>query len=134
MNPILIEVITPMFSNLEIGCRGCGMILDGLGLKGQDRKASTDEYPAEWRENIDLLGKWINEILSEHQNRVHVRLIDAQSPMGLWKQLRHWVFTYPAWILDHRAVYAGWDHHELESLIESRMNGMRENDREPHPT
>jgi hypothetical protein len=52
-------------------------------------------------------------LLNLYHNRVHIRLIDAQSPKGLWKQIRHWIFTYPAWIIDNRAAYAGWDSHEL---------------------
>ncbi|NTU48287.1 MAG: hypothetical protein HGA84_04695 [Syntrophobacteraceae bacterium] len=128
MNPILIEVIMPTFSNLEIGCWGCDMILNDLGLKGQDRETCTDEYPAEWRERMGLLNGRINEILKVYHHRVHVRFIDAQSPLGLWKQIRHWIFTYPAWIIDSRATYAGWDGRELKSLIEMRIRTMGESD------
>jgi hypothetical protein len=109
------------------------MILNDLGLKGQDRKTCTDEYPAEWRERMDLLTGWINEILNLYPNRVHVQLIDAQSPMGLWKQIRHWIFTYPAWIIDNRAAYAGWDSRELKSLIEMRIRIVGESDKRRHP-
>ncbi len=124
MDRILIEVITPMFAHLEPGCRGCGLLLGDLGLKGQSRETSVEEYPAEWKENIDLLAGWIKEVLNRYHNRVHVQLIDAQSPIGLWKQIRHRVFTYPAWIIDNRAVYAGWDRRELESLIEMRIESV----------
>jgi hypothetical protein len=134
MNPILIEVITPMFSNLELGCRGCRTILSHPGLKGQARKTSMDEYPAEWRENIDLLAGWIREILDRYPNRVNLQLIDAQSPVGLWKQIRHWIFTYPAWIIGHRAASAGWDRRELETLIETGIGSMGENATGRHPT
>lgn len=126
MNPLLIEVITPMITNLEIGCQGCSMILDDLGLKNEDRRTCTDEYPQEWKERMDLLSGWITEIKRAYRGRVHVRLIDAQSPMGLWKQIRHRISSYPTWIVGNRATYTGWDSRELMSLIEKRISTMEE--------
>lgn len=124
MSRILIEVITPMISNLEIGCQGCSMILDELGLKDQERRSCTDGYPSDWKERMELLHEWISEIKEVYHDRIHLRLIDAQSPMGLWKQFRHRISTYPAWIIDNRVTYAGGDSRELKSLIEARIRTM----------
>ena len=69
-----------------------------------------------------------------YPNRVHLQLIDAQSPVGLWKQIRHWIFTYPAWIIDRRVAYAGWDRSALETLIETTIANIEENATGRHST
>ena len=37
--------------------------------------------------------------------------------MGLWKSLRHWVRTYPTFIVNGQAKYAGWDLGALDALL-----------------
>jgi len=44
----------------------------------------------------------------------------------LWKQLRYHVFRFPAFIVDKKHTYVGWDHEELEALIDDRIrNGLK---------
>jgi len=48
-------------------------------------------------------------------------VIEAQSPLGLWKQIRHRVFKYPAFIVDGKKTYVGFDCEELGALIDERI-------------
>jgi hypothetical protein len=123
MNPIHLEVVAPMLSTVEMSCRGCGSIFDYLGLRSKYRRTCANEYPDDWKEAADYLSKWIRDISSLYQHRIQIRVIDAQSPMGLWKQLRHRVFRFPAFIVDRRKTYIGWDYKELEALIDERIHG-----------
>lgn len=123
MNPILLEVVAPMLSTVEMSCRGCGSILGSLGLRDKYRSACTDEYPDDWKEAVNYLSKWINEIASLYKHRIRIKVIDAQSPLGLWKQLRHRVFRFPAFIVDEKRTYIGWDSQQLEALIDERIHG-----------
>ena len=122
MNPILLEVVAPMLSTVEISCRGCGSIMGYVGLREKYRNACTNEYPDDWKQAVDYVSKWINEISSLYQHRIRIRVIDAQSPLGLWKQIRYRLFRFPAFIVDRKRTYIGWDYGELETLIDERIH------------
>ncbi len=81
----------------------------------------TEEYPEEWKQAVSFLSEWIKEIASLYRHRIRIRVIDAQSPMGFWKQIRHRVFRFPAFIVDKKSTYMGWDSEELEALIDQRI-------------
>ena len=122
MDPILLEVVAPMLSVLEMNCRACGVIFGYLGLKNKYRNACTNEYPDDWKWAVSYLSEWILEISSLYQHRIHIQVIDAQSPLGLWKQIRYRLFRFPAFIVDKKRTYIGWDHRQLETLIDERIH------------
>ena len=122
MNPILLEVVAPMLSTVEMSRRGCGFIMGYVGLRDKYRDACTNEYPDDWKQAVDYVSRWINEISSLYQHRIRIRVIDAQSPLGLWKQIRYRLFRFPAFIVDRKRTYIGWDYEELEALIDERIH------------
>lgn len=121
MTPVILEVIAPMLSSVEMGCRGCGTIMDVLGLKKQDRQSCAAGYPDDWKEAVERLTDWIAEISRLYRHRILIRVIDAQTPMGLWKQIRHRVFTFPAFVVNRKKTYVGWDPQELEVVIDEEV-------------
>lgn len=123
MNTIRVEIVAPMLSALEMGSRGYGLIADSLGMTGQYRRMSLSEYPQDWKEAIAYLTQWVEEISRLYRHRVRIDIIDAQSPFGFWKQLRHRVFRFPAFIIDRKKTYIGWDYRELEAIIDDRIHG-----------
>jgi hypothetical protein len=44
-------------------------------------------------------------------------VIDAQSILGFYKSLRHWVRKYPTFIVEGQETYTGWDKKQLETLL-----------------
>jgi hypothetical protein len=123
MNPIRLEIVAPMLSTVDMSCRGCASILGSLGLRSKYHQDCASEYPDDWKHAVDYLSKWIQEIASLYQHRIQIRVIDAQSPLGFWKQLRHRVFRFPAFIVERRKTYIGWDYQELEALIDEQIRG-----------
>jgi len=121
MRPVLLEVVTPMVANMEMGCPSCSLMFEYTGLNGRDRKACAEEYPEDWREALSDLSKWIMELSRLYRHRIRIRMIDAQSPRGMWKQIRHRVRKFPAFIVDSKKTYIGWDSHSLEELIDERI-------------
>ena len=121
MKPVLLEVVTPLFSGMEIGCFGCDLIMNSIGLKKKDRSACVNEYPDDWKESLARLSAWIGDLTRLYRHRIHIRIIDPQSPLGLWKQIRHRVSRFPAFIVDRKNTYSGWDHEALEALIDERI-------------
>lgn len=121
MDTILVEIVAPMLSTLEISSRGYGLVSDSLGLNDKYRSAAMNEYPDDWKEAVAYLTRWVEEISRLYRHRVRIAIIDAQSPVGLWKQLRHRVFRFPAFIVDREKTYIGWDYKELEAIIDDRI-------------
>ncbi len=118
MDPIQLEIVAPMLSTLEIGGRGSSFIFGYLGLKRKYRDFSVNEYPDDWKYAVDYLSEWIREISSLYRHRIRIQVIDAQSPLGVWKQIRYRLFRFPAFIVNKRRTYIGWDYKELEALID----------------
>ena len=121
MTRVILEVVAPMLSSVEMSCLGRGLIMDTLGLKKQDRQACTAGYPEDWKEAVEHLTAWIAEISRLYRHRILIRVIDAQSPMGLWKQIRHRVFKFPAFIVNRKKTYVGWNPRELELVIDEEV-------------
>ena len=121
MTPVLVEVVAPMLSSVSLSCRGCGLVLNRLGIEKEYRDACSNEYPEHWQESVLRLSDWIREISRLYKHRVLIRVIDAQSPLGLWKQIRHRLGKMPAFIVDRKQTYTGWDTVQLESLIYQRL-------------
>ena len=126
LQTILLEVVAPTLSGVEMSCRGCSSILGSVGIKSKYRNAITEEYPDDWKQATSYLAEWIKEIASLYRHRIKIRVIDAQSPFGFWKQIRHRVFRFPAFIVDKKSTYVGWDPQELEVLIDDRLRDDKE--------
>jgi hypothetical protein len=121
MRPVVLEVVAPMLATTEMSCRGCGTIMGVVGLKSEHRRSSAEEYPEDWKDAASHLSKWISEISLMYRHRILIRVIDAQSPMGMWKQIRYRVFKFPAFIVNKKKAYVGWDPQALESLIDGEV-------------
>jgi len=121
MTPIQIEVVFPLITSLEFGCKNCSLILDRSGIPQQHRHSSADEYPQEWREDVEKLHEWMANASELYKHRIRIRLIDAQSPLGIWKQIRHRFSKLPGFVVDRKAVHIGWDTDQLESIIDERI-------------
>ena len=92
-----------------------------MGVKNEYRHAINEEYPEDWKQVAGRLADWIQKIASLYRDRIEIRVFDAQSPIGFWKQIRHRVFRFPAFIIDKRSTYIGWDSRELQALIDERI-------------
>ena len=76
-----------------------------------------DEYPLDLKEDYLKLCDWIRELTLLYKDRLLIKLIDAQSILGFYKSLRHWVRKYPAFIVERKETYTGWDKSRVESLL-----------------
>jgi hypothetical protein len=76
-----------------------------------------DEYPSDLKEEYLKLSDWIRELIRIYEDRLLIRLIDAQSILGFYKSLRHWVRKYPTFIVEGQETYTGWDKKRLQTLL-----------------
>lgn len=124
MEQILVEVVAPMLSTVEMSCLRFSAVLGNARLRAKYRNDCVDEYPEDWKEAVSYLSEWITEVSRLYRHRVRIRVIDAQTPMGFWMQIRHRLFRFPAFIVDRKRTYIGWDPQELEELIDERIHNQ----------
>ncbi len=117
MKPIRLEIVTKMLTFFG-QCRRCEIVFDQVGLGKKSRQEEMEEYPSDLREEDTKLREWIRELTRLYKHRLLIRLIDVQSPLGIYKSLRHRIRTYPTFIVEGKETYAGWDKGRLENLLD----------------
>jgi hypothetical protein len=116
---INLEVIAPLISGAK-HCQHCQVFIEDAGVSQRVQEEELKSYPAEMWRDYTRLSQMIRDLAGRYGDQLRITLIDAYSPMGLWKSLRHWVRTYPAFIVNGQAMYAGWDLGALDALLRSR--------------
>lgn len=117
MKPILLEIVTKVLTSWG-QCRRCKILFDQAGLDQKFRQGEMDEYPPDLIEEYTRLSDWIRELNRLYKHRLLIKLIDVQSPLGIYKSLRYRIRTYPTFVVEGKETYAGWDKGQLESLLD----------------
>src|SRR5512133_1992611 len=120
MKPLTVDVV----SNLITGfghCARCELLMNEAGGNNRARQQDLADYPAKLREELAKLGDWLSELCRLYRHRISIRLIDAKSPLGLYKSLLHRIRRYPTFIIEKKEVYSGWDRERIEELLDTCM-------------
>ena len=117
MKPIRLEIVTNVLTFFG-QCRRCEILFDQVELGKKSRQKEMEEYPSDLKEEYAKLSEWTRELTRLYKHRLLIRLIDVQSPLGIYKSLRHRIRTYPTFIVEGKEIYAGWDKDRLESLLD----------------
>lgn len=120
MKPIQLEIVTKVVIFFD-HCRRCQILFDQAGLDKKIHQKEMEEYPPDLKEEYTKLSDWIQELNHLYKHRVLIKLIDVQSPLGIYKSLRHWIRTYPTFIVEGKETYTGWDKNQLESLLDKHI-------------
>jgi len=100
------------------------MFIDQAGMKQKFHQDEMNEYPADLKEEYVKLSDWIRELSHLYKHRLLIKLIDIQSPLGIYKALRHRIRTYPTFIIEGKETYAGWDKNRLEDLLDKYIQAV----------
>jgi hypothetical protein len=117
MKPIRLEIVTKVVTFFDT-CRRCQVIFGQAGLDKKIHQKEMEEYPLDLKEEYMRLSEWIRELSRLYKHRLRIKLIDVQSPLGVYKSLRHRIRTYPGFIVEGKETYIGWDKSQLESLLD----------------
>jgi hypothetical protein len=117
MKPISLEVVFKFLTTYG-HCVRCEPIFNEAGLSKKSRENDIDEYPAELKEESENLSKLICELHQLYMHRIHIQLIDAQSPLGIYKAIVHRFRKYPTFVVEKKDSYSGWDRRKIEALID----------------
>jgi hypothetical protein len=117
MKPILLEIVTKVVTFFDHSPR-CQIFFRQSGLDQKIHQKEMEEYPPDLREEYLKLSDWIQELTRLYKHRLLIRLIDVQSPLGIYKSLRYRIRTYPTFIVEGKETCTGWDKNQLESLLD----------------
>ena len=120
MRPILLEIVTRMITTYD-PCRNCKVLFDKAGLDRKLYQGELDEYPPDLKEDNGKLSVWIRELSRLYKHRLRINLIDVQSLLGFYKSLRHRIRKYPAFIVEGKQTYSGWDRNQLEEILDKHI-------------
>jgi hypothetical protein len=117
MKPIRLEIVMKVITLFDT-CRRCQVIFGQAGLDKKIHQKEMEEYPPDLKEEYMRLSDWIRELSRLYKHRLRIKLIDVQSPLGIYKSLRHRIRTYPGFIVEGKETYIGWDKSQLENLLD----------------
>lgn len=83
-----------------------------------------DEYPLDLKEEYVKLSGWIRELTQLYKHRLFIKLIDVQSPLGIYKSLRHWIRKYPTFIVEGQETYTGGIKSSLKAFWLSTLSNL----------
>lgn len=116
MPTINVEVIAPLVAGMK-HCQSCQVFIDDADISKRVQDEELKSFPEEMWRDYTRLSQMVRDLSQRYGDQVRIVLIDPHSPMGLWKSMRHWVRTYPTFIVNGRAKYAGWDLAALDPIL-----------------
>jgi len=121
MKAISIEVVSNFLTTFS-HCSRCDIIFNESGLGKEVNKGDIEEYPADLKDDVLKLSDRLGELKQLYKHRVSIRLTHALSPRGIYKSLIHRLHKYPAFIIERRDVYIGWDREKIEELVDKYLS------------
>jgi hypothetical protein len=114
-----VEIVAHVLGSMD-HCSHCQVFIDGVGVGGSVKRADLDSYPKEWMAEWQRLSDLILDLAQRHAGQLVIKIVDAQSPSGMWKALRYGVRQYPTFIVGGDK-YHGWDEAQIEGLIQAHV-------------
>jgi hypothetical protein len=121
MSAVSLEVIAPLISGAR-HCQHCQFFMEDAGIDQRVQQEELNSFPEEMWQDYARLSQMVRDLAGRYGAQLRITLIDPHTPMGLWKSIRHWVRGYPAFIVNGRAKYVGWNREALDSLL--RQSGV----------
>jgi len=120
MQPVTLEVLAPIVSGVR-HCPHCQDFFEDAGVAQAVNRDELDSYPEEMWRDYERLSEIVRELAGRYGTALRVTLIDPHTPLGLWKSLRHWVRSYPTFIVNGQEKVTGWDSSALDSLLRAQL-------------
>jgi hypothetical protein len=120
MSHVSVQVIAPVLTDF-FHCLHCEQLVGQAGIGQQVHQEMLEDYPEDVIQEAARLANWLYDLAHRYGDQIHIRVIDAQSPEGLVKSLRHWVCKYPTFIVDGHDKIIGWDQAGLDAILQARL-------------
>jgi hypothetical protein len=116
LGTIRLDVIAHTFQGIAL-CSACELVMADAGVGESPTERALEQYPREWQEEYQRLSDWVYELAGRYGDQILVKVIDPQSPEGLFKSLRYRVRRYPTWVVNGKKRVVGWDREALDAVL-----------------
>jgi hypothetical protein len=118
--PLRVDVVSKMLGVQTEECKNCRLVFEEVGLKSKFHDQEINQYPDDIKEEVLRLSDWIRDLVQRYPYNVQFKIIDAMTPLGFYKMLRHRIRKFPSFIIQKR-TYSGWDTEALEAIIDQHL-------------
>lgn len=118
--PVLLEVLAHVPTDF-FHCLHCERLFDAAGVGASVHQEIQADYPPQILQDAERLGVWLQDLSARYSERLHIRVVDAQSLEGFFKSVRYWIRRYPAFVINRQRKYTGWETAVLDRLLEEQM-------------
>ncbi len=101
---VIVEFVGIM-PTLFAHCQHCMDVMHGTGMQPYSKQL--EEYPDDIVKHYFELSEIAQKLRDEFDGSVLFDAIDAASPLGLWKTIRHRIFRTPCVLIQGRKVFDG---------------------------
>ena len=103
-------------------CQHCEVVFHETGFSRPVRAEQLETgLPGDLQREYEAVHRWARRLTEAYGDRVTVKVIDATSPAGVWKSLRHRLHRYPAIVVNGRERFFGPDLGSVDSVIERHL-------------
>ncbi len=113
--PLYVEVVTRVLT-ISGSTSPLEFLLSDVA-SGRDADDQVNQYPEAIKEEYLRLSDWIRQLCDAYGQNILIKIIDAHTPLGLYKCVRHRFRRYPTFIVNGRQKYTGWDERRLEAIL-----------------
>ena len=107
--PLLVEIIA-YAPTAYYHCTHCEVAWREIGVSNRiHQEQMQSSLPEDLAQDYQTISDWVREIFRQHCDNVTLKVIDAASPVGLFKSLRYRIHRYPAVVVDHRTRFQATD-------------------------
>ena len=103
-------------------CTHCEVVWKEVGFSANFHKEQmASALPSDMASEYQAVSDWVRRLFKTCCDRVVVEVIDAASPEGFWKTLRHGLRRYPAVVVGGRARFTGADFAAADAEIARQL-------------
>jgi hypothetical protein len=108
-------------------CMHCEFVWGAAGVgRAIHAEQRASSLPSDLAEQYDRIGQWVQGLVERHGAKLDLRIVDAASPEGLFKALRHRLWRFPAVIVDGKAYSGSGDLSAVTAAVERALQPDRE--------
>jgi hypothetical protein len=116
-NPLQVEIVA-YAPTAFYHCTHCEVVWKETGFSaGVHEEQVQSALPPDLLHDYQAVSDWAHHLLHLYGDRVTIKVIDAASPEGLWKTMRHGLSRYPAVIVGGQRRFLGPDFSAAEDEI-----------------
>ena len=104
-------------------CKHCEIVWQETGAsKNLHEEQVESSLPEDLKEQYQLLSDWVRKVVTEHEDRVSLKVIDAVSLEGWFKSLRYGIRKFPAVVIDGKDKIIGGGFEQATAVIRAKLS------------